>query len=489
MAQEYAEKSWIDGVIVRTFDPFGEYSKNQTFDNDWWQNHTPQATVAAMNAQVSHLKGDKFYHIFGINEPTSNAGNRRQFAQWLIDYMDLAREAGYRLCLGELATAKTLERNEIANGVWDAFLQASQKHTGYHILGVHEYSTGWLPASQMTGTEGYPRNLDDFEQLRDENLWYPKLPIDRVNGEYPGNWHLGRVNWLLKRADEIGVSRPKFVLSECAYDYMADIDENHDNWFRNNIVSKYKTDRYDIRGVLGHEKYHKAVLNANGMNDTQWYVLWGSELYKQHRWLADANTDECLALCLFTWDVWWDTSGYRGFDMSVDRMWGWRQHLEAGEIARASELEQDTPEPETPMDFDTPRKVKMRLVDGAISLNVRTGAGTSYSKDSAITSGDEWEVLTIDGNPADVKDASGKQLLIANTYLWRPFRKVAGGELRYVAEQYVVIEDVVDPTPDPTEDYYIVDFLGGFQVLSESAFNSLIVLFETMLENIKQSAN
>ncbi len=43
------------GVIYRVFDPFNEHSSDKTFDNSFWQRHTPEAIIQYVRNTHSHL--------------------------------------------------------------------------------------------------------------------------------------------------------------------------------------------------------------------------------------------------------------------------------------------------------------------------------------------------------------------------------------------------------------------------------------------------
>lgn len=349
------------GVVVRSYDPFAESGRIVDFDNSFWTRHTPAVVVNWMKNVVSDLKdgvnGKHFYHTVGNNEPSSSRQNRRALIGWLTQLMHEAFKAGYRLAIGEIAVAKTLEIDEIEAGWWDEFLAVLYQYREWHILSIHEYSTGLLPASHMVG---YPQNLLNKSYMQPVN-WTTKIPDSRVawidpatqetKQVYPGNWHLGRVHWLLIRAREIGKPVSRFVVTEGSFDIME--DPAHKDWIVNELKPKFINGNFErMKGYEGHKPYWQWLLGKT--DDRSWQEF----MFQNYAWLCRAYAPEFDGVCMYSMNADWHET--EGTDMSHPDIAYFRELVETIPITRNT-----TPVPTpTPVPTFTEIRVQSTASDG-----------------------------------------------------------------------------------------------------------------------------
>lgn len=190
---------------------------------------------------------------YDTNEP-SFGGNIsvEQYTRYEIELMSRAREAGFTVAVGNFGVGR-IQPGWIEDGLFDGFLRAIDDHE--HILAVHEYTqaclcfgvgvrptsifnspeamqpSNWptisevpldfweLPAFSAQAEEGY-----GITQLREA---YDALGFSAQAGRriLPPYWHLRRADWFLLRADELGIERPKILVTEFGWDNLSDLDE------------------------------------------------------------------------------------------------------------------------------------------------------------------------------------------------------------------------------------------------------------------------
>lgn len=301
-------------VIHRVFDPFNDWPKgNQTFDNSFWQMHSVDKLIAFMNV---HLANDKhLLHTVGYNEPSHNdsVGGKTldDMLNWYIELMDKARANGFKLAIGEIASAKTIKPEDVEKGRWDNFLRALKRHQGWHIASFHDYTTGILPATLMPN---YPENLFNRDALQESN-WPQSLP----SGTW--GWHFLRHELLEQRSMTLGLGRFAYGVTEFSWDMMSDI--NNHNQALDRLKSNFGMPEYnhDLRGITSHRRYFAWVLNKATLSDTEF----GAFAFAQSKWAANIYPDECLFQANFAWNQDWELP--EGADYSVPSMRPYRDML------------------------------------------------------------------------------------------------------------------------------------------------------------------
>lgn len=323
------------GVILRIFDPFNEWTDGGTFDNTFWQTHSPESIIAYVKVHLSHLlKYDNLVFSIGNNEPATR-GNTSQFVAWCVRLADLGKQAGIRFAIAEIATAKSVWHDEVIAGVWDDLIRAMDKYRGFHIFTIHEYTTGILPACLLPD---YPLNLDNPDALK-QSLWQnSKINLSTIEG----NYHIGRGALISNvRAKEIGIEPIPFVVTECAFDWMADVVSNRERAETlGHLENTHKVPTHDfMRGSTGHQRYHEWLMNKTGFQGD-----WNEYLFAQYQWFVEVYPSECEGLTIFALNHDWDIP--EGHDMSHPRNDRFRQRVINEPITKGTPM--TTPTPITP---------------------------------------------------------------------------------------------------------------------------------------------
>lgn len=375
------------GVIYRIFDPFGEWTPEGSFDNEFWLNNSPGAVVQYILNTHSHLlHHDKLVFTVGNNEPTTD-GKTADFVAWCVKLADIGKQHNIRFAIAEIASAKSIKHDEVIAGVWDDLIRTMDKYRGFHIFTVHEYTTGILPATFLPD---YPLNLNQPDVLDHDNWKNAIMNLSTIEG----NWHLGRGALISHvRAKQIGIEPIPFVVTETAFDWMSDVIESDNPEIeaqRKAVVEPLRTAfkplMHDaLRGSSGHQMYHDWLINKTGFIGD-----WNDYLFAQYRWLVDVYPDECEGFCIFALNRDWDIP--QGHDMSLPRNDKFRQLIITQESV-------PVPDP-IPVIFNPP------LFDADVSMpsgywNLRADMTTSSKDNGDITSEVKRMKVSKITNPAE----------------------------------------------------------------------------------------
>lgn len=298
-------------VIYRVFDPFNEYTTGSSFDNEFWLNHSPQDVVDWIRTR--HNDRTDFVWSVGNNEPTTS-GKTRQFVQWCVELAHLGYQHGIRFAIAEIASAKTIQHDEIKAGLWDDLIVTMNTYRDFHIFTFHEYTTGLLPATFLPD---YPLNLDDPQALAQSNWQSAKMNLTSIDG----NWHIGRGALITHgRAKQLMLDPLPFVITECAFDWMADIISTPERAETiAHLENRFRMPSHDfMRGSTGHRQYHEWLMSETGFAGD-----WNDYLYAQYQWLISAYPPELEGICIFALNADWDLP--EGHDMSHPRNDKFRQ--------------------------------------------------------------------------------------------------------------------------------------------------------------------
>lgn len=311
--KQYVKK---DGIIIHRF--------YQVEEGEYWQKKSPEDCIREIKTRAGNAVGE-FYHAVN-NEPSHDATRTiRQLLQWNIRLMDLARKDNIRLAVGEFAAAKTIHKSDIDAGIWDDFIRALDRHKDFHILTTHEYTAVTLPFTFMMPAS--PQDWTNPEFFKFDR--YPKdpLPIQRkLDSQLPDYWHLGRTLWLLIRAKEIGVTPPKFIVTEGLWDKMDDINtpkkELGNRGIYDVLTNMFMT---DIRGVMSYVNIYPQ-LYYKGMTFDEAAI-------QQLAWVDKiVYPEQCLGICLFAWNQGWERQLHDYSHPSIDGLIEKLKQYARGEI-------------------------------------------------------------------------------------------------------------------------------------------------------------
>ncbi len=288
-------------VIHRTF---------SSAQGDEWRRISAQA-------QVDIWVREGFLHIvrYSTNEPSISDGNITQFLDYEIVLMEAARARRITVSVGNFGVGR-MRQHWINNGIFDAWLRAVVEYE--HVIGAHEYTIGVLPF----GVGQWPASaLIDRTQVQ-PSAWPHDLPTSRI--EYPvlaqgadlpfgieqyiieetargvidaqavalilpPYWHLRRGDWLLIRADEIGIERPTLILTEAFWDNMDDVAKERDVMKIRWGISLYNN---DIRGA-------PSLVRLWSYYWPEWSAA--KAACEQLQWAEETYPPEYRGFTLFTW--------------------------------------------------------------------------------------------------------------------------------------------------------------------------------------------
>lgn len=443
------------GVIYRIFDPFGEWTEGSPFDNEFWDNHPPDSIIQHILGHYRHLLGyDNLVFSVGNNEP-STAGKTKEFVAWCVELADLGYKHGIRFAIAEIASAKSINHDEIKSGVWDDLINAMHVYRDFHIFTFHEYTTGILPATLLPN---YPLSLNQPDALHHDNWKHAKLNLFTIEG----NWHLGRGALITHvRAKQLGLEPLPFVITESAFDWMSDVIESDDKAVeaqRKAVVeplrNAFKSAGHDaLRGSTGHQMYHDWLINKTGFTGD-----WNDYLFAQYQWMVDAYPDECEGFCIFALNRDWDLP--EGHDMSLPRNDKFRQLIITSQ--------KEAPDMPTPIIFNPP------LFD----CNMHVSHGI-------------WNLradMTINSKPIALLDTTIRRMKVskktnhANGYDWYKFTmELSTGVLTgYFAHGDKLNFDFLDDTTDIPD----VPDLPGLPEIEDMVQQVLAPLMETLLIDV-----
>lgn len=258
-----------------------------------WDASLPETPAGSSTLQpgdfVNFLSADNpgfpVYHQI-MCEPAVYGDRLNLYLRWLITGMDIAASRNQRWCVYN-AQSVAIRAEDINAGVYDAFLFALARHKDVHILGLHEYALGVMPANvsnaaidMLTRPGALP-----FER------WYKELIV-------PAEAHLGRYKLLLQRAKLIGASPfPDVIMTEFGVD-----DVRLGN---RNEVAALNNGAPPMGAVTLSTYWHKQY--PQWTRDECWY--------QQTKWAEDTFID-IAALCLYGIDSSFENGRYHLGDMT-----------------------------------------------------------------------------------------------------------------------------------------------------------------------------
>lgn len=268
----------------------------------------PETIVVARS--WSHLEGDEWFYRspqnfvdqwkregypeivrHSTNEPSFGRGAKLQeFVRAEIELMRLAREAGFTVAMGNFSVG-IFEASDIGAGLFDSYIRALHQYG--HYLGLHEYSLGVL----AFGTGQWPPEclLDRLCVQPERWPTANQLPVRMVRqdgiNQFPPYWYFRRGDWWLLRADQIGVPRPRILVTEFGWDNLPNIKPVIEP-----LRSQFGLDRYfdDMRGVNTY------------VNLWRWYwPQWdfSTAACKQLLWADSIYPSDYIGFMLFTWST------------------------------------------------------------------------------------------------------------------------------------------------------------------------------------------
>lgn len=411
-------------IIHRSFDIFNDWrgGANPTFDNTFWQSHSVHQTIEWMKANLGAYKD--FIHTVGNNEPSHNDGipgkTLDDMLQWQIDLMDSSRAAGFRMAIGEFASAKSIRPEDVDAGRWDKWLKAIKRHEGWHLPTSHAYTTGILPATLMPD---YPENLFHREALQRPN-WPKAFPL--------GHWgyHLLREELLETRSVYLGLGRFKYGITEATWDMMADINNHNQALSRLKDAHGIPAYNNDIRGVLAHRKFFEWVLNKR-LNDAEF----SEYVFEQVKWMAEIYPDDCLFQAAFGWNQDWEIP--EGADFSVPALRHYRNLVASY-----------NPSEEIPMPEPIPDETWQEKIVRAAADNVRIRRSPSLSGE---------RVGTASIGTSGIRTKVSNRVTGADGYNWLKF--YWQGEVVYAAlGQINPLVDLLLVQDVPSENLVFINF-------------------------------
>lgn len=320
----------------------GMLPNTRIIHRDWSRAEGGEWTENSPDILVNRWVNQGYPHLirYSTNEPSVGDHNIVAFLAYEEELMRVARSRGITVSVGNFGVGR-IQPHWVNEGLFDNWLRSVIVYN--HIIGNHEYTLGILPfgvgqwpASYLLDrTEVQPSKWPTALDLPTSRIEYPvhaqgsliPFGIEQFNiYEYargttithtdsmilPPYWHLRRGDWLLIRADELGIQRPTLVLTEAFWDNMDDVAAQ-----RNVMRDRYGIDRYmnDMRGINSLQDY--------------WHYLWPtwSPAYaacRQLQWAEETYPDDYASFNLFTWS---SSQGWISFDVS-GRQNGWNFELQ-----------------------------------------------------------------------------------------------------------------------------------------------------------------
>jgi hypothetical protein len=224
---------------------------------------------------------------YSTNEPSfGGTHSTTEFVNAEVQLMRAAREAGFTVAMGNFSVGY-VQQYSIISGAFDPYLRALNQYG--HYLAVHEYSVAVLPFG--VGQWSVEALLD--RQRVQPELWPQAsvLPTRLVNGQLPPYWYLRRADWFLLRADQLGIQRPRILVTEYGWDNLPNIKA-----YIEPLRQQFGLDRYmrDMRGVNTYQSLWR------------WYwPQWSfaDAACKQLRWTEAIYPAEYIGFNLFTWSM------------------------------------------------------------------------------------------------------------------------------------------------------------------------------------------
>lgn len=338
LAVKFAQRGII--TVVRTFSA-GQGSQCLTDDP---VNQVRRYKSELDSHNIAPEVRARLYYYGCSNEPSYGQNNTlQQILTAEIAGMTEANQLGIHVCSGNWGVGN-FDPNHVDSGLYDQYLRVLV--AGGHILCVHEYTSLTLafgvgttmsrqcllepacvqPNNWATRAQIQPRRifLPMFAQNVDsedvpfgyaEMLDYYSQPRAQANtGLLPPYWHLFRVYWLFIRADELGIARPKVIITEGLHDHLDDINRQEPQALQI-LDDRWGMIRFDwdLRGAPAHCNLWEHF----------YYPQWTCEeaYLQQLLWWDSIANENILGVNIFTWsynDHWvsFDLSN-RQFSMNV----------------------------------------------------------------------------------------------------------------------------------------------------------------------------
>ena len=296
-----------DFVVVRDFDPFNEYAggANPDFEKAILDKHSPQEFLDYANARHAKYKGNsKLRFVFGWNELYSKRGSaEREQNQKMVDVGRALVSAGFGVGLGGWAADKSLYLDDINNGHWDNVIEFALENKAMVSLNFHEYTVTRTANQHLINyPDGYPDSILNVAAMQPQN-WGT---IQWEGNGIEGNYHIGRVAYLINHAKKRYSDVFKWFRGECAHDY------KDDGALRDFIQNVYTPRFGRPTGVNSMRAYYQ-YLNGGSITDSEFAKM----LFDDYKWLIDNDPPSCQANFIFAHDsgIWseFDTTRQPGF--------------------------------------------------------------------------------------------------------------------------------------------------------------------------------
>ena len=236
-------------VVYREF--IGRDKLNVDNAEAWlWQHWTPDQTVARWRAE-----GHPEIVRYLLNEPPVD----KRVATWLVEVMQLARAAGFTLCVGNFSVGSYSGYDVMDAGLLDGLMRACVEYG--HYLGLHEYA----PALMPLGVGKLPLNAALYAAGIQPDSFPSPHPAERVlvgdTMRLPNNFALFRFVWLMIRCREQGMTCPDILLTELGWDIISPSGPNVGaDSLMERIRQKHGASGFDsVRGVLSLRQYYEAT--------------------------------------------------------------------------------------------------------------------------------------------------------------------------------------------------------------------------------------
>lgn len=447
---QYALDKTTGIVVVRVYDPFNEYPAiGQDFEKDIILRHNQGDFVAWLNSRdLSRFKGNKRVRfILGWNELYySGAFYQTKQNTAMIEVSKALMQAGYGVAMFGMAADKTIQSEDCASGVWDDVIQYAIQNSEWVHIDIHEYEVGRLASQHLKSYPvSYPRSIEDPETMRQENWGAIDYGL-----KSDGNWHIGRVSWLLNRSRETFGKDFPWARGEFGWDY------KNDGALRNYIPDYMG--RYDKPQGLPSLRPLFNRLAGEFLSDKALC----EEAYKDLMWMVSFDPPSCLSNALFAHNP---QREWVGFNISTPAY----EHL----YTLLGQQKATIPMPEL-IPFPDLASPLWRL--GTLTLEQRVNARPQPN-----TSLPPVKPLEI-GTYANVKRFPETQA--GSEYIWHAYQI---GELKvWIAEQVIA---GFAPNPINTNLYTVV--IDGFEITGtreQIAMYERILsgLFTTILEQFKE---
>lgn len=277
-------------VVVRVYDPFNEKGKlGDNFEKDIVLRHTGQDYVNWIaSSHYTRFRGNKRVRFsLGWNEMyyVDSAYQRKQ-NKAMCDISAALIAVGYGVAMWGLAADKTLQSQDVDNGVWDEDIQFLIDNSDWAHLDVHEYEVGGMAGQHLKSYPvPYPQSTLDPVSMAQSN--WQAIPYE--GAAIAGNWHVGRIAWLLDRSRKRHGKDFLWARGECGWDY------KDDGSLRSFIPHEFMPQFGKPQGLISLRKYFAHLHGKDNLSDNEL-----SEIgYKEIKYLADSDPASCLSNAVF----------------------------------------------------------------------------------------------------------------------------------------------------------------------------------------------